>query len=537
MTKLQMVEPSALVRAQSGQRTGVIQLNLAKMMCIAVVWSAAISTLAAAQTFTKSVTFTTLFTFDGGTNGGNPAGPLVQARDGNLYGTTYDGGANTYANCPAANCGTFFKISPGGKLTTLYNFCSQANCADGGAPSGPLVLGADGDFYGITEVGGTGAGCSASGACGTAFKITPSGVLTTLYNWCSQPSCADGAYVLLAEPGTFVQATDGNFYGTNDAGCPAACAGTVFKLTPGGSLKALYTFCSQTSCTDGEFPTGLIQAADGNFYGTTNTGGANGNGTVFKITPGGTLTTLYSFCSQTNCTDGALPGPLIQAADGNLYGMTEFGGTSTNQLCDGSCGTVFEIATAGGSPATLYNFCSLIDCTDGASPAFSLVQATDGNFYGSTLGGNGGNNQYGITLFTITPAGVLTTTHTFNTVSQTPEALFQATNGTFYGVTLEGGNYNCGPFNCGIVFSLAVGLGPFVETVPTAGRVGTKVDILGQGLKGTTAVSFNGTAAKFVVHSNTYLTATVPSGATTGYVTVTTPKRKLKSNKEFRVIP
>jgi len=550
MAKLQLLALSALARGQGDQRAGVSKLNLAKKTCIAVLLSAAVSTWAAAQPFktlhsfeetngqppfarneeplAKSAKFTTLVNFDG-TNGGNPAGSLIQGRDGKLYGTTFDGGSNNNKICLVGGCGTVFKISARGTMTTLYSFCAETNCADGANPAAPLVLGRDGNIYGITELGG------ATGS-GTVFKITPSGSLTTLYNWCSQPGCADGAYVNLPETGSFVQATDGNFYGTNDTG-GAAFAGTVFKLTPSGTLTTLYSFCSQSACADGVYPTGLIQATNGNFYGTTQFGGANRYGTVFRITPHGKLATLYSFCSQTNCTDGSVPfGPLVQANDGNFYGTTEAGGTSTNTLCGGFCGTVFKM-TASGALTTLYNFCSLANCTDGASPSFSLVQGTDGNFYGSTLGGNG-VSQYGITVFRLIPAGSLTTLHTFDTVSQGPDALFQATTGTFYGVTLEGGiSNNCGPFTCGIAFSLATGLGPFVETVPPAGKVGSHVAILGQGFKGTTAVSFHGTAAKFTVHSDTYLTATVPKGAATGFVTVTTSKRKLKSNQKFRVIP
>jgi uncharacterized repeat protein (TIGR03803 family) len=548
MAKLQLLELSGLVRGQADQRASVIKLNLAKRTCIAVLLSGAVRAWAAAQPLrtllsfeeangtqpfaqdeqrlAKSAKFNTLVNFDG-TNGGNPAGSLIQGRDGKLYGTTFDGGPNNDKICVGGGCGTVFKVSARGTLTTLYSFCSQTSCADGANPAASLVLGKDGNIYGITEIGG------ANGS-GTVFRITPSGSLTTLYNWCAQTGCADGAYVNFPETGAFVQASDGNFYGTNDAG-GTALAGTVFKLTPSGALTTLYSFCSQTACADGIYPTGLIQASDGKFYGTTQFGGANRDGTVFRITAHGKLTTLYSFCSQTNCTDGSVPfGPLVQANDGNFYGTTEAGGTSTNTLCGGFCGTAFKM-TASGGLTTLYNFCSSANCTDGASPAFGLVQGTDGNFYGSTLGGNG-VSQYGITVFRLNPGGSLTTLHTFNTVSQGPDALFQATMGTFYGVTLEGGTSNNCPLTCGIAFSLAMGLGPFVETVPTAGKVGSQVAILGEGFKGTTAVSFNGTAAKFTVHSDTHLTATVPKGAATGFVAVTT-SRKLRSNRKFRVIP
>lgn len=280
MLKLRRPELPSLVCAQSELRTSAIKPKLAKMMRIAALLSAVMPMAAAAQTPTKSVKFTTLFNFDGGAKGGNPAGSLIQGRDGNLYGTTFDGGSNTNKIC-GGSCGTVFKISPRGKLTTLYSFCAQTNCTDGAAPAAPLVLGTDGNFYGITDAGGPSNNLCGSMNCGTVFRITPGGKLTTLYNWCSKPNCADGVYGSFPEPGAFVQATDGNFYGTNDAGGNASHAGTAFKLTPSGVLETLHTFCSPTNCTDGGLPTGLIQAADGNFYGTTEQGGANGDGTVF----------------------------------------------------------------------------------------------------------------------------------------------------------------------------------------------------------------------------------------------------------------
>jgi len=336
-----------------------------------------------------------------------------------------------------------FKISPSGRLTTLYNFCSQADCADGGFPSGALVLGADGNFYGITEFGGSAGG--GTGIGGTVFKITPGGTLTTLYNWCSQPSCADGSYAFLTEPNTLVEATNGNFYGTNDAGGNASGAGTFFELTPSGSLTTLYTFCSQSGCVDGGSPFGLIQATDGSFYGTSGFGGANGAGTVFKITPSGTLTTLYNFCSQggSACTDGGSPfAPLIQGTNGDFYGTTTYRGNGAACLPFQSCGTIFEI-TPSGTLTTLYNFCFQTNCTDGSFPTFALVQATDGNFYGSTGGGTGSSScSFSASpncwiVYKLSPSGTLTTLHSFDlTDGADPNGLVQATNGTLYGTTL-----------------------------------------------------------------------------------------------------
>jgi uncharacterized repeat protein (TIGR03803 family) len=277
-----------------------------------------------------------------------------------------------------------------------------------------------------------------------------------------------------------------------------------------------------------------VQATNGNFYGTTFAGGANGYGTVFKITPSGTLTTLYSFCSQRGCPDGSYPGAaLVQAPNGDFYGTTNGGGNS-NSSCNVGCGTVFKI-TPGGTLTTLYSFCSQSGCTDGSAPVAGLVQATDGNFYGTTYSGR--SYGYG-TIFKITPSGTLTTLYSFCSQSGCRDgefaeaALIQATNGNFYGTTLAGGT-----LDSGTIFSLSVGLGPFVETQPTSGKVGAAVKILGTNLTGATGVTFNGTAAVFRVVSSSLITATVPTGASTGFVKVKAPSGTLKSNLQFRVKP
>jgi uncharacterized repeat protein (TIGR03803 family) len=274
---------------------------------------------------------------------------------------------------------------------------------------------------------------------------------------------------------------------------------------------------------------------DGNFYGTTASGGDQicNCGTVFKITPVGNLTTLHSFKG----TDGAYPGgALVQAADENFYGTT--GGLGYHCNPTSGCGTVFKI-TRGGSLTTLYNFCAQTNCSDGAHPVAGLVQATDGNFYGTTLVGGGGNcvADFGVgcgTVFEITALGELTTLHTFgSTDGANPYGgLLQATNGSFYGTT-----YGGGAFSGGTIFSLEMGLGPFVAFVHDSGRIGQTGGILGQGFTGTTSVSLNGTPASYTVVSDTFIRATVPPGATTGFVTVTTPSGTLTSNVPFRVIP
>jgi uncharacterized repeat protein (TIGR03803 family) len=356
------------------------------------------------------------------------------------------------------------------------------------------------------------------------FKITPNGTLTTLYSFCSQSNCTDGEYPYAG----LVQATNGDLYGTTSGG-GAYGPGTVFKITPSGTLTTLYSFCPHSGCTDGTDPlAGLVQASNGDLYGTTLGGGANGNlGTVFKITPSGTLTTLHSFCSG-QCTDGFYPeAGLIQATNGDLYGTTNQGIFSD--------GAIFRI-TPGGTLTTVYGFCSQSGCTDGRSPEAGLIQATDGSFYGTT--GGGGANDYG-SVFRITPSGTLTTLYSFCSQSgcvdgENPSAgLVQGTNGDFYGTT-----YGGGANGDGTVFSLSVGLGPFVKTLPTSGKVGAAVKILGTALTGATSVSFNGTAVTFNVNpSGSAISTTVPAGATTGKVQVVTPGGTLSSNVNFRVLP
>jgi uncharacterized repeat protein (TIGR03803 family) len=479
------------------------KLNWRKRAYAVLVLCATTATVLPAQTFT------TLHSFDG-TDGCCPNTDLVQATNGYLYGA---------ANFGTNGDGTVFKMTPSGTLTTLHSF-------DGtdGEFSNTLVQAPDGNLYGTAEQGGT-------NGDGTVFKITPEGTLTTLHNF----NWTDGY-----SPWGLVQAASGDFYGTTYGG-GAYGSGTVFNVTPSGALTTLYSFCSQSGCTDGERPlAGLVQATNGDFYGTASGGGANGAGTVFKITPEGTLTTLYSFCAQdSGCPDGAQPlAGLVQATNGDFYGTTSTGGANNS-------GTVFKI-TPSGALTTLYSFCSLSGCADGAAPYAGLVQGTDGDFYGTTIAG--GTNCAAAssgcgTVFKITPSGALTTLYSFCpqpgcTDGSNPDAgLIQATNGTFYGTTDGGGTSTACSFGCGTVFSLSVGLGPFVETQRTSGMVGEVVKILGTDLTGATSVSFNGTAAAFTVVAPSLITTTVPAGATSGKVQVVTPSGTLSSNVPFRVLP
>jgi uncharacterized repeat protein (TIGR03803 family) len=433
-------------------------------------------------------TFRTLVTFSGS---GQPYdSPLIQGTDGHFYGTT-------------SSVGTVFKITPGGTLTTLYTFCSQPKCADGRDPSGALVQGADGNFYGTTREGGTATGNQ--NAQGTVYKLSPQGVLTSLYTFLGP----EGGLPI----GGLIQGADGDFYGTTDSDGGAGYQGTFFKISSAGALTTLY-----------RFPVGfapastLVLGSDGNFYGDTEDGSGTGCyegegcGTAFKITPSGEFTTLTTLQEP----DGNPQSGLTWGADGNLYGTA-----TTPQV-----GAVFEVTTAG-SLSTVYTFGLP---SGGEKPIAGLVLGTDGNFYGTTS--IGGIHRNSGTIFELTPSGTLTTLHDFDgsTDGSYPvTTLMQSTNGIFYGMT-SGGGAN----NLGTIFSISTGLGPFVTPRPTSGEVGKAVTILGTNLTGTTAVSFNGTPATFTANGSA-INTTVPAGATTGTITVTTSSGTLSSNVVFTI--
>jgi uncharacterized repeat protein (TIGR03803 family) len=327
---------------------------------------------------------TTLYSFGSSpTDGVGPAAGLVQGRHGYFYGTTTGGGANNY--------GTVFRISASGTYTSLYSFGSSLN--DGVYPYDVLVQGSDGNLYGTTYYGGS--NNIANLGDGTVFRISPSGTYTTLYSFGSSPTDGANPYAGL------VQGCDGNLYGTTLFGGSNNIAsggdGTVFRISASGREKTLYSFGS--SPTDGVYPyAGLVQGCDGNLYGTTLFGGANniangGDGTVFRISPSGREKTLYSFGSSP--TDGVLPvAGLVQGCDGNLYGTTESGGA--NNIANGGDGAVFRISP-GGSYSSLYSFDG--PPGDGNGPDAVLVQGSDGNLYGTT--NNGGTNDEG-TVFKLT---------------------------------------------------------------------------------------------------------------------------------------
>ena len=442
----------------------------------------------------QAQTFTTLVNFDG-TNGNGPNAPLVEGMCGDLYGTTWQGGANSQ--------GTIFRVTLAGTFSVLYNFCALANCADGSVPLGALLQ-ANGDLYGTAFTGG-------ASNFGDVFKINPTTLTLTVLESFDYTDGEDPR-------GGLAIGRNGSFYGVTTAGGSDYNDGTIFTVTLDGTIAPLVTFNES-----GGYPLNaavtLVLGNDGNFYGTT---GASGSpyysGTIFKVTPAGTYTVLHTF---NGTTDGAEPqSGLLLGTDGNFYGTTPYEGANNN-------GVVFKITPAG-TYTVLYAF----DGTNGSAPYAALTLGSDGNFYGTTSAGGANGNG---TIFKITPKGTVTDLYDFTSADgqSTVAGVTQATNGIFYGATYDGGTSGDGT-----VFSLNTGLPPFVSLAVTSAREGAAVGILGQGFSSSSVVEFGGVPATTVEPpGTTYLSATVPFGALTGPVTVTTGSTTLTSNRTFRVTP
>jgi uncharacterized repeat protein (TIGR03803 family) len=452
--------------------------------------------LATAATAATAQTYTDLHNFNSNSGPNDPFFSVIaQGRDGDMYTTSTQGFTGRQ--------GDVFKITPEGHVTPLHHFTGP----DGEFPIGGLALATDGKFYGTTALGG-------AFGFGTVFSITAGGTLKTLYSFQDKK---DGSLPNAAP----IQGEGGNFYGVSSSctgfgennNCLTENAnkfGAVYKITAKGKFTVLHTF----NGGDGANPFGhLLQASDGNFYGTTLDGGAHNLGVIFRISPSGEFKVLFNFDSKF----GAGPiAPLTQGNDGNLYGVSSGP--------DG--GTVFKLGCDG--VKILHNFAG---GENGTNPVGGLVQATDGKFYGTN--NIGPLDFVGGVIFRISPAGAFATLHKFDFTSggSAQTTILQHTNGLLYGETCCGGSSAVGVF-----YRLNAGLHPFVSFLPAAGRFRTTIDILGQGFTGATRVSFNGRPAQFTVVSDTFLTATVPPGAATGLITVTTPKGTLTSNRKFQVI-
>ena len=403
------------------------------LLNLGLTFSCAVITLSLAVC-AQAQTFAVLQNFNN-TNGNRPLTPPIRATDGNLYGATLQGGTTSH--------GLIYKLTRQGKLSALYMFCSQPNCTDGSSPEFGPILGKDGSLYGTTSNGG-------ANNLGVVYKITLSGNLSVLHSFCH---CAEGWY-----PNSLVEDGKGGFFGTTlEDGSHQF--GAIFHLSAQGKMTTLYNFCdSQPTCIDAYSNTGepqpLIRGADGNIYGITTTGGQSfylcspgGCGTVFKITPRGQFSIVYSFCSLANCADGGSPAWLILGSDGNFYGTTSLGGS------EASGGTVFQLTTSG-VLNPLHSFSAAKGSGSGYAP-YNLIQANNSMLYGTTF--FGGNNegsqcqQIGCgTVFSVTSSGAFESLHSFSASDgYAPAGVAQTSDNTLRGTTSYGGAHKDG-----VIFSI-----------------------------------------------------------------------------------
>ncbi|HTT82406.1 MAG TPA: choice-of-anchor tandem repeat GloVer-containing protein [Rhizomicrobium sp.] len=359
-----------------------------------------------------------LYSFTGGSDGSEPFAGMIADGAGNLYGTTSLGGADGH--------GTVFKIASDGTESVLHSF----DGTDGNEPSAAPIMDGAGNLYGTTFVGG------ANGA-GAVFKLTPGGTESVLYAFTGG---TDGQFLQAG----VIEDSAGNLYGTALLG-GAYDHGDVYRLAPDGTLTVLYSF---TGGNDGAEPEGsLVEDSSGNLYGTTSHGGADNDGTVFRLAADGTETVLHSFSGGSS--DGSEPfaGLIIDSA-GNLYGTTFQGGSH-------NMGTVFKVA-ADGAETMLY---ALQGGNDGASPEANLVEDGKGNLYGTaSLGGGTGCGGSGCgTVFEITGRGSEKVLHRFAGAKDGAEpasGLVLNQQGLLYGTASFGGGAGCGGSGCGTVFRL-----------------------------------------------------------------------------------
>lgn len=479
---------------RQGRRSG--------MTAIAVTVIAVVVMFAGAAVPAQAQTPTVLHTFPLAlTDACKPEGNIVQGRDGNMYG---DGAA-----CGANGGGAVYKISPAGAESVFYSFPQQwTNCGGAG-----LTLGSDGYFYGTCIAGNPATGL------GSIFRLTPAGVFTDLHDFTG----VNGDSLPVYPP---IQASDGNFYGVS--GNEVQICGNVYRMTPAGVYTNLHTF-SGSDC----HPSNLVQASDGNLYGTlADCAVVSTDGCVYRISTAGVFKEIHDFALTTGevpCTG------LIQGKDGKLYGATNSGAAN-------GWGNIYNLTTAGVA-TDLHDFNNATDaaCVNNAGPPVNMLQVADGTFYGV----NPAYGLYGGSIYKLTSANVFSawmfpsTDVDGNSPSST---LIQNTNGLVYGTTPSGGFIppNC-PQGCqGTFFSVATGDKPFVSLEPTekTGNVGASVGMFGQGFTSASVVKFGGVAATSVTRSGTtYLTAVVPAGAHTGTVTVTTGTTTLTSPQTYKVKP
>jgi uncharacterized repeat protein (TIGR03803 family) len=431
-------------------------------------------------------------------DGWAPNGGLIQASDGNFYGTADEGG-NGPQNQVA---GTIFQITPSGKFTLLFTFAvDSGKFSNGSQPLAGLVEGNDGFLYGTTLTGG-------ANNAGVIFKIGKAGAPTVLHNFCSLSGCADGSTPFA----TLVLGNDGLLYGTASAGGTNS-AGTIFSITSDGVFTVLR---SLNAATDGSQPFGgLLQASDGNFYGATNTGTNDLAANLVRITPAGDFKVLAPLPSL-----GNVQGQLVQASNGLLYGDIQYDALFTSSL------------TGNAQPLLL-----LTPSQDGDSALQSgLIQASDGNLWATSAGQPLG--PYGV-IYSINTAGTFLKNFAFDCSNggSAMSAPVQGSDGKLYGTTASCGTDSNGHRAFGSIYSLDAGLMPpkasIVALTPRGGPPGTQVMIRGDHFIGATAVSFKGTAAQFQVLNRKFILAVVPAGAMKGPIAVTNPGGTVKSKQPF----
>jgi uncharacterized repeat protein (TIGR03803 family) len=376
------------------------------------------------------------FTGNGATNKGSGPNGLIFASDGDIYGTTERGGANDY--------GTVFKMTPAGALSTIVEFAGNAPVNSSGFPMAPLIERRDGDFYGTTSGGGVGPTGENNLDNGTIFKLSRSGVLTTLVRF----SCNGATNKGCTPYSGLVEAPNGDFYGTTFSGGSGKAVpipgfrgfGTIYKMSPAGLLTTLYDFSGHVAKGQGGSPwAGLTLGKDRNFYGNTWLGGAGHAGTIFKMTPRGAMTTLVNFSGfKPPKKGGGCVAELVQASDGNFYGTCPIGG-------GGNGGTVFKM-TPSGAFTNLVEFSN--NDPKGAQPHAPLAEGNDGNLYGTTTVGGAYNygTIFGVTpsgLFK-----VLWNFNNPNKIHECQHPgtgpLLKDKEGNFYGTTKWGGRSDWG---------------------------------------------------------------------------------------------
>jgi len=452
-----------------------------------VTWTALVAAMISGGGWAQTVNVLT--NFSGISSAANPQVVTpAQGRNAALYGSTRGSSGSS---------GAIFQLATAGTLRFPYTFSSST----GQQPNGGLILATDGNLYGTATSGG-------SGGDGVLYRLSPTGAYTVLHNFLGS---SDGGNPVYAP----IEGSDGSIYGITTP--VSTSAAVLYKYTPSTStFSTLYTFGDPAA---GEYPTSLFQAANGNLYGTVS-GGICGE--IFEMTTSGSLVWSYNFTCPIvgQAPGGSAPVQMLQASDGNFYGATLNGGSSLGY------GVIFKLDEQG-NVSVIYTFPN--SGQYGAGPV-GLTQGTDGNLYGATIGAG---KYRGGTLFQLTTAGNIALLYSFNSkAGSNPLAPpMQHTDGLLYGTTEAGGR-----FNAGVVYSVNMGLNPFVTFVVPTGRVGQNVQILGQGLTGATGVTFNGiSASSFKVVSDTYMTAVVPNGATTGLVVVSTTSGQFTSNVNMRI--